>query len=82
MLLTGILIEYDFFKHVASDIAIDHKFLPTESFETQDHIDYIANWANEILLIWGRELIQTRRIWEESCFQILNTGWGKLFLIQ
>ena len=50
VLLSGLLIEYDFFKHVASDIGIDQKFLPTESFKTQEHIDYIANWTNENLM--------------------------------
>ena len=50
VLLTGLLIEYDFFKHVASDIGIDQKFLPTESFKTQEHIDYIAKWTNENLM--------------------------------
>ena len=43
--LTGILVEYDFNLHVASDIGSDQLFLPTQNFKTQENLNQIANWT-------------------------------------
>ena len=48
--LSGLLVEYDFHNHVASDIGIEDEYLPASSFQTQDHLNYIANWTNENLM--------------------------------
>ena len=37
--MTGLLLSYDFHQHVASDIGIDDKFQPPESFKMQNHIN-------------------------------------------
>ena len=55
--LSGLLIEYDFHQHVASDVGIDDKFLPAENFQTQDNLDSISNWTKDNLM----------RINEEKC---------------
>ena len=48
--LSGLLVEYNFFQHVASDIGIDEQFLPASSYETQKHLNYISNWTRENLM--------------------------------
>ena len=45
--LSGLLVEYNFMEHVPSDIGTDGKYLPPESFETQNHLNYISIWAKE-----------------------------------
>ena len=45
--LAGLLTEYNFYSHVASDIGTEDKFLPAESFATQDNLNSIANWTRE-----------------------------------
>ena len=48
--LSGLLVEYNFFQHVASDIGIDEQFLPANSYQTQEHLNYISNWTQENLM--------------------------------
>ena len=50
VLLTGLLTEYNFHEHVASDIGIDQKYLPAVSYPTQDTINYISNWTGDNLM--------------------------------
>ena len=45
--LSGLLVEYNFMQHVPSDIGADEKYLPPESFATQNHLNYISNWTKE-----------------------------------
>ena len=45
--ISGALIEYDFSKHVASDIGINQQFLPTSTFKMQDTINNLATWTEE-----------------------------------
>ena len=45
--LSGLLIDYDFQQHVASDVGIDDQFLPADTYQTQDSLNYIANWTAE-----------------------------------
>jgi hypothetical protein len=45
--LSGLLVDYDFQHHVASDVGIDDQFLPADSYQTQDSLNYIANWTEE-----------------------------------
>ena len=37
VLLSGLLMEYNFKEYVASDIGLDQKFLPSEAYETQEN---------------------------------------------
>ena len=48
--LSGLLCEYDFNQHVASDIGIDEKYLPPENHTSQDTLNYISNWTSENLM--------------------------------
>ena len=43
ILFSGLLVEYDVMKQVPSDIGVDHAFLPTMEFATQDCIDKISS---------------------------------------
>ena len=48
--LAGLLLEYKFESHIASDIAIDQLYLPPETFQTQEHIDSISDWTRQNLM--------------------------------
>jgi hypothetical protein len=50
VMIGNILTEYNFIEHVASDVGIDQKFLPTQQFETQSHLNSIATWTDENLM--------------------------------
>ena len=54
VLLSGLLVEYNFHQHVASDIGVDMTYLPAYSYNTQDHLNYISNWTDENLTEWGK----------------------------
>ena len=45
--MTGLLIDYNFQQHVASDIGIEDKFPPPESFNMQEYIHKISNWTED-----------------------------------
>ena len=46
LILQG-LSSYYFKKHVASDIGINQKFLPSENFKSQEYLSQIENWTAE-----------------------------------
>ena len=48
--LSGLLVEYNLYQHVASDIGIDEKYLPSDNYQTQDHLNFISNWTRENLM--------------------------------
>ena len=48
--LAGLLTDYNFFEHVASDIGIDQQFLPADTYQTQEQLNFISNWTNENLM--------------------------------
>ena len=50
MAIGGILTDYDFQQHVASDIGINDKFLNPEAFQTQQSLNKIAIWSEENLM--------------------------------
>ena len=45
LFLSGLLQNYNFQNHVASDIALDEKFVPPDTLETQKHIQNISEWT-------------------------------------
>ena len=47
VLLTGILTEYNFKQHVASDIGNDELYVPANHLKSQQYIDNIAAWTAE-----------------------------------
>ena len=48
--LAGLLVEYNFFEHVASDVGIDDKYLPSSNYQTQEHLNFISNWTSQNLM--------------------------------
>ena len=50
VLMSGLLTEYDFLQHVASDIGVDQLFLPPQNYQTQDSLNFVSNWTNENLM--------------------------------
>ena len=48
--LSGLLSDYNFANHVASDIAVDQKYLPPSSYKIQNQLDSITNWSKENLM--------------------------------
>ena len=55
VLLSGLLTEYDFKTHVASDIGLGQAYLPSSTFKTQEHLDSIATWSDENLVKLNEE---------------------------
>ena len=49
-MIVNLLTEYDFKTHVASDIGIDGKYLPTEFLQTQTNMDLLSVWTTENLM--------------------------------
>ena len=49
ILLSGLLVEYNFLEHVASDIGIGQKCLPPTSYNSQDIINHISNYQNGLI---------------------------------
>ena len=47
IMLAGILSEYNFKQHVASDIGIDEKYVAPENLKTQDTLANLADWTDE-----------------------------------
>ena len=48
--LSGLLKDYLFRSHIASDIATDQLFLAPESFQTQEQINQISDWTQTNLM--------------------------------
>ena len=44
VMLAGLLTEYNFKQHVASDIGIDELYVPPTSIGTQDTLNKISDW--------------------------------------
>ena len=47
VMLAGLLSEYNFRQHVASDIGIDELYVAAENLETQQNLNQIADWTDE-----------------------------------
>ena len=64
IILSDVLIHYNFRAHVASDIAIGQRFLPPSATKTQAYHDGIANWTRQNLMQLNSEkskyIIHTR----------------------
>ena len=50
ILLSGILTEYNFNQHVASDIGVNQKYLSSELYQTQKALDQITSWTQDNLM--------------------------------
>ena len=49
-MLSSLLAEYDFTKHVASDIGIDEHYVPPKSLKTQADLETISEWTDKNLM--------------------------------
>ena len=56
VMMTGLLKDYNFYEHVASDIGIGQSYLPPASYSTQGTLDKISAWTirNMMLLNEGK----------------------------
>ena len=45
VMLGGLLTEYNFKLHVASDVGVDELYVPASSLKTQDNLNKIADWT-------------------------------------
>ena len=48
--LSGLVVDYDFYNHVASDVGTDQVYLPTENIPLQAKIDNILSWTDNNLM--------------------------------
>ena len=48
--LAGLLTQYNFHEHVASDVGTDQLFLPPSRFPTQEHLNTICRWTDDNLM--------------------------------
>ena len=48
--LGGVLTEYNFKEHVASDVAVDQLYLNPTNFKTQENLDELQNWTSANLM--------------------------------
>ena len=55
VLLAGLLQDYNFNEHVASDIGTDEKYLPPESFPTQDTLNSVSDWTQKNLMLMNEK---------------------------
>ena len=46
ILLSGLVMDYNFHEHVASDVGMGQKFLPPDAYKTQEQLNFIANWTH------------------------------------
>ena len=51
IVLTELLTQYDFKNHVASDIGIDHAYLPPENYDMQRNLSDISKWTKNNLML-------------------------------
>ena len=76
LVLTERLIHYDFIQHVASDIPVDHLYLPPNSFNMQNHLNDISKWTDDNHMLLNEEkskyIIFTRSKQEFSTRLSLN----------
>ena len=47
VMLSGLLVDYDYWNHVPSDIGVDSKYLPPETIRMQSYLDNICNWSED-----------------------------------
>jgi hypothetical protein len=49
--LSGLVTEYDFSQHVASDIGTNQSYLPPDAYPTQDNLETISKWTSDNLMM-------------------------------
>ena len=59
VIMANLLQEYDYLEHVPSDIGVDDKFLPPESFQMQEKLDSISKWTEQNLMKLNTKKVTT-----------------------
>ena len=54
-LITCGIASYTFRNHVASDIAINQKFLPSENCKSQNQLDSVQQWTDDKIMRLNKE---------------------------
>ena len=72
------VIDYDFSKHIPSDVAVGNSFLPNNSYRMQDTLNNISSWTseNKMLLNEGKSnyIFVTRTKLDFDTSLTLNTN--------
>ena len=55
IMMSGLLMNYDFRSHVASDIEVDKPFLPPATYGTQTSLDKIADWTEANMMKFNHD---------------------------
>ena len=55
VMLSGLVTEYNFKQHVASDIGIDELYVPASSLKSQENLTTIADWTDQNLMKLNEE---------------------------
>ena len=55
IMMSGLLINYEFRSHVASDIEVDQPFLPPATYGTQTSLDKIADWTEANMMKFNHD---------------------------
>ena len=55
IMMSGLLMNYDFRSHVASDIEVDQPFLPPATYGTQTSLDKIADWTEANMMKFNHD---------------------------
>ena len=48
--MSGLLTDYDFHEHVASDIGVDEQYLSPDTYSAQTNLNFLSNWTTENLM--------------------------------
>ena len=62
VMMGGVLVEYNFATHVASDIGTDQLFLDTSNLKTQSNITELEHWTETNKTINGEWMERQRTI--------------------
>ena len=48
--MSGLLTEYNFQEHVASDIGVDEQYLSPDTYSAQTNLNFLSNWTTDNLM--------------------------------
>jgi hypothetical protein len=55
VMLGEVLMEYDFWEHVASDVGVDQMFIDPQACQTPQYLETVACWTEENLMLLNEE---------------------------
>ena len=48
--MSGLLTDYDFHEHVASDIGVDEQYLSPDTYSAQTNLNFLSNWTTKNIM--------------------------------